>query len=162
MRAVSILSLVVAILLACGGESTSVGAKSEPVVTAMASEPGYDYVDGIRTLGIDITFQNITEDSLDLRYFVHAETPTGDIAHRRVYPMQGYRFLGDRVSELAFRSQVEPPFAAGGAELTLAPGESRSHEVRFVLRAENTPFNYSDFSVYVYRASGERVAKIDW
>ena len=148
---------VLAVILACA-ESAPPAPPASVGVTLDRGE--IETLDGgMRSWVFDFTATNTGADSLDLRYFVHAETPTGDIAHRGVFPLRATNALTERVKRMDFGSQIGDNLLSLGGELRLAPGESRTEEGGIVVRPDQG-LSYADVVLFLYDESGARVGQI--
>ena len=160
MRVLLPIAAVLAVMLACAESSRPDSPSAQPASLAVtlvrASVVSLD--GGIRSWIFDFTIENTGPSALDLRYFVHAETPTGDVAHRGVFPLRARRALTERVKRIDFGSRIDANLVSTGAELKLEPGEARTEEGGIILRS-NQGIGYSDVVLFVYNTSGLRVGQ---
>lgn len=159
MRAAFPVVAVLAVMLACA-ESAPPAPPAPPVSVDVTLDRGeVETLDGgMRSWVFDFTASNTGADPLDLRYFVHAETPTGDIAHRGVFPLRATNALTERVKRMDFGAQIDSNLLSLGSELRLAPGESKTEEGGIVIRPDQG-LGYSDVVLFLYDESGVRVAQ---
>ena len=160
MRAILPIVTVIAVLFACSdsNQSNSHLAQSAPLEVKLDNTSIQNLDGEMRSWFFDFTIINTGDAPLNLRYFVHAETPTGDISHRGVYPAAARRALTDRVKRMDFGPTIGTELLATGAELILGPGESNTEEGGILLHGDQQ-IGYSDVVLFVYDNSGSRVGQ---
>ena len=159
--ALIILVVIIAIgSLGDSGDTDAVNSQSdrpEINLSVTLDRSGVEMLDGgLRSWIFDITFTNNGSAPLDLRYFVHGETPTGDVADRGIFPLRARRALTERVKRMDFGPRIGADLLSTAAELQLEPGESSLQEGGILLRSGQR-LDYSDVVVFVYDASGVRI-----
>lgn len=162
MRFALPLAAVLIVMLACaesGPPSAPAVAAPPATLDVTLDRSGVETLDGgMRSWVFDFTAHNSGTEALNLRYLIHAETPTGDIADRGVFPLAARQALTERVKRSDFGSHIDQNLLSRSAELLLEPGESQKEEGGIVLRGAQVPA-YSDVVLFIYNASGDKVGE---
>lgn len=149
--------LVLAVMVACASESGPPAPGGEPVeLSAVTERTAVEDLGGMDSWVFDVDVTNEGDSAFAGRYFVHGETPTGDVEHRGVFPLAARRALTDRVKRIDFGGTIGDDLLATGGVLELEPGETERIEGGIVLDPGLT-LGYSDAVLYVYDTEGRMV-----
>lgn len=162
MRTSLPLLAVLAAMLACAESEPPAPAEAAPVETASpltASTERAEVEDlggGFESWVFDIDVTNNGDAPFAGRLFVHGETPTGDVAHRGVFPGRTRTALTERVKRMDFGPSIGPRLLDTGHEVALDPGETYRVEGGIPL-PNGLRAGYRDAVLLVYDLDGRKV-----